>query len=267
MTTEAENTETEVNEPQQLSEAEQQAMASGWKPKEQWVADGRDESEWRSAKEFNERGELLGTIKGLNRKIDQYDKALKALTIHHEKVFESAHKKALDDLKAQKKYAIREGEHELAEAIEEEISAKKEEFETQRQTLNQAKTANAAGGEPPEFIAWKASNRWYEQNEDMQIEANGHATAFIAKKQRKGESFTPQDVFDYMEIQIRKSYPDKFGRREAPDPTGSGGRGVTKQKKDTFVLDDFEKQIMNDLVRKGVMTKEQYIEELKKTRS
>lgn len=249
------------------SETEQVAMGQGWKPKEDWVKDGRDPDEWRSARDFIDRGELLTTIKSLNKKVSMQDQALKAFAQHHETVFEQAHKKALDELKAQKRLAIREGEHELAEQIDDEITKEKETFEKQAKELEKVKAQESVGMDP-EVAAWTEKNKWYTTDTEMQTDANGFAIAYVQRMKGQGKEPTKAEVFAHVEAKIRKAYPEKFeGRREAPSPTGGNGSGrQRKEAADDFEMTDIEKKVMRDLIRSGHMTKEKYIAELKKVR-
>ena len=55
--------ETKTEAPKvEVSPTQQKAMEQGWKPKEEWEAEGKDPSEWRDAKEYVERGELFDLI-------------------------------------------------------------------------------------------------------------------------------------------------------------------------------------------------------------
>ncbi len=263
----AEEVKVEEVKPVELSETEHSAVAQGWRPKEEWVKEGRDPNEWRSARDFVDRGELLGTIKSLNKKVSQYDQALKAFAQHHETVFEQAHKKAVDELKAQKRLAIREGEHELAEQIDDEITKEKEQFTTQAEKLKQVKIEDPATNDA-EIAAWHAKNPWYSQDEEMQQDANGFAIAFVQQQKTKGHTPTKAEVFAKVEEKIKRAYPEKFkGRVDAPNPTGGNSTSRSRREaNDDFEMTDVEKKVMKDLVRSGVMTKEKYIQELKKVR-
>lgn len=248
-----------------ISPAEEQARENGWVPKDEWVAAGHDPDEWRSAREFNDRGELINSIKTLNRKVQQYDKALKAFAQHHTKVYDNAHQKALEDLKAHKKLAIREGEHELAEEIDEEIEREKQNYMEQRQALRvEARDAGAQ----QEAAEWARKNTWYQTDEDMRDAANGFMVSFIQKNQRQGNTVTRQDALDHATRMVKKTFPDKFGKKrtEAPAATGVRGRPVRSTKQDNFQLTEEETQVMKTLVATGEMTKEQYIKEIKAIR-
>ena len=71
---------------------ESQAREQGWKPKEEYEG---DETKWRPAKEFVERGELFGKIDHMGKELKETRKALKMLQEHHSKVRETEYNKAL----------------------------------------------------------------------------------------------------------------------------------------------------------------------------
>ncbi len=71
-----------------------------------------------------------------------------------------------------------------------------------------------------------------------------------------------------MEKEIKKKYPDETGvRKAAPNPVSRVDKGNTNRSRsgaDSFQMTEQETQMMKTFVRDGVMTKEQYIAELKK---
>lgn len=96
------------------NEAEEQALKGGWKPN----ADDMDNpDEWVSAKEFNFRGELmqrirdlgreLGTLKGENAKLGKMVAKSDQIT---QQMVEDAYNRAMNNLKAQRREATREGD-------------------------------------------------------------------------------------------------------------------------------------------------------------
>src|SRR3989304_9039191 len=80
---------------------EEQATKDGWMPLEKWEASGNNPKDHRSAREFNDRGELLRKISEQNKYIQRVNQGVETLKTHHSRVFESAHKKAMEDLKRQ----------------------------------------------------------------------------------------------------------------------------------------------------------------------
>ena len=136
MTTENENKEVsteEVVETRQYTDDETKAMDHGWVPKDQWKG---PEEEWIPAKVFNMRGELFSRIAKDKQTISQMRESLDALVEHNKKIGEIAYKRALEDLKRDKRAALEEGDTGAVMRIDDEIeelrdtqTKEKEEFE------------------------------------------------------------------------------------------------------------------------------------------
>lgn len=254
-----EQVEQQQTEQPQFSEHEQTALDQGWKPKDQWIADGGDPDEWKPAKAFIRDGELFSKMDGLKRQLKDTQKALHALQSHHEKVKEVEYKRALDTLKEEKKAALIDGDPDKVVEIDEQI------LDLKAQQQAQKKAAEIPQGPDPRFLQWVEKNSWYGQDSEMRELADrigiSHAQAHPEKD--------PDEVLAYVEQRIRKSYPEKFQNQNRTRPSsveGSGNQVATSRKKDSFVLSDEERRIMNTFVRQGVMTEEQYIKDLKAVR-
>jgi len=270
---EGDETETESEagsgKEQELTDAEQRAAASGWMPLKDWVAAGYEEDDWRSAREFNDRGELIGSIKTLNKRVEQYDKALKAFAKHHESVFEAAHKRAIEDLKAHRKLALKEGDPVLAEEISEEIEHEKEEFQRQQAEMKPV----AAPSAPPtqaaavaEVKEWGARNEWYTKDEDLREAANGFMLAYIQKERAKGNTPTRLEVLEHATRKVKRLQKTETPARREPPAMGVRGKTPSKGGKISIQLTPEEKQVMKALVDSGEMTREQYLKEIAMTR-
>ena len=61
----------------EISPEEERARSGGWVPKTEWKG---DPNEWRSAKEFNERGEIFATMRDLRKQNSEVKQALQFLT-------------------------------------------------------------------------------------------------------------------------------------------------------------------------------------------
>ena len=252
----------EVYEPSPL---EQTALDQGWVPKEEWVQAGKDPEDWRPAKEFVDRGELYKTIHSTRRDLKQTQAALTALQKHHQFVFEKAHQQALAELKAQKRAAIREENHELAEEIDEKIDATKESFQEEKAALVQAQRAEQ--GPPPEFTAWQQRNSWYVNDTELKDYADVAGLVYF----NKNPGISPQAVLEFVEKDVRRKFPDKFGgKKAAPNAVHGVDKSMSGRKKVSadpeLELDEMEVEIMNTLVRTGAITKEQYLADLKKVK-
>jgi hypothetical protein len=86
-TSQAENTT-------QYTETELRAMEMGWKPKDQWEG---DPNEHRSAKEYIDRGELLGKLKQQGSELRELKAMVSTLSEHNRKVHAEAYRQAITD--------------------------------------------------------------------------------------------------------------------------------------------------------------------------
>ncbi len=258
-----ENTEVKVDstpeqtapEQREYSPIEIKAIEQGWIPKEEF--DG-DVSEFIDAPEFVRRGELFRKIETQSKEVKALRNALEAFKTHHSKVKEAEYERALKTLQEARKQAFVDGEHERAFALEEKIDEiKSEKAEVVRQAAEPVVEDNTY---TPEFVNWVSRNSWYENNRVMRKAAD----AIGLELHNEGKS--PSEVLKLVEIEIKKEFAHKFrpaaaDREIAVEPsTRSGGKG------DSFKLSADEEEVMRQIVRSGVMTKEQYIADLKKIR-
>ncbi len=128
---------TEVKTEVTASPSEAKALEQGWKPKEEWVAEGGDPDEWRSAREFVDRGELLKQIHNQNRKFKQIEQSFGALKGHHDKVYQKAYDDAVKSLKAERRAAMVDGDLERVEMIEDRLEETQQEYHKTQAQLQQ----------------------------------------------------------------------------------------------------------------------------------
>lgn len=236
----------------QLTPVQEQAMASGWVPKESFKG---DPEKWVDAAEFVRRGELFSKIDHQNREIKELRRTMEALAQHHQNVSEVEYQRALTTLKAQKKAALEEGDADLVIAVDEQLDAVKE----LRRNAPQVDVKPKAN-DPQEFISWQAQNPWYGQDADITEYADAVGL------QLHSQGLAPAEVLVKITEKVRKNFPSKFQnpRQSRPSPVeGSSAKGSASS---SFTLTPEERQVMNRFVKQGVLTEEKYIEELKKTR-
>ena len=248
-----------------VSPTEVSAREQGWVSKEEWEAEGKDAEAWRPAKEFVDRGELYKSIHSTKRELKQTQAALGALQKHHAYVFEKAQKAALDELKREKRQAIRNEDFGLLEKVEEDIEELTKEQTAEREAFNEAQQTVAAQttGTHPDFVAWQEEHTWYTKDEELRDFADFKGIKYA----QKNPGVSPSVVLEYVAKEVRKQFPDKFGvKKAAPNAVMPVNKTNSASRKPTLDddLTDTERSIMNDLVDSGVMTKQQYISELKK---
>jgi len=238
----------------EISPVEQEALDSGWVPKEEFNG---DEHKWVDAAEFLRRGELFKKIEVQNRELKDVKRALMDMKKLHADVREVEYQRALETLRAQKKSALEEGDADAVIAADDRIDLIKEQ---QRQLKTEPEPSIEAGEQHPIFVEWTARNSWYTSSTPMKA----FADALGAELARDG--LTPPQVLKKVEEEVRKEFPNKFRNPRQDRPSGvesSTPRGKTTAK---FDLTPDERRIMNNLVRQNVLTEEKYIADLKKVK-
>lgn len=252
--------ETEVSSSVEPSEpdvsVEDRAREQGWRPKEEY--DG-DKSKWVSAETFVAKGELIGKIESLGKELKNTKKAMAMLQDHHSKVKEAEFTRAVNYLKQQKKQAYESGDVDKIIEIDEQLATVKETQKRQSELIQQQ---NEVPDVHPNFSQWVDNNTWY--NSDSELRDTADALGLSYAKVHPDKS--PEDVLDYVAKKIKAAYPEKFTNQNRNRPSAVEGAGNTARKSSTVVdadMSEEEVRIMNTFVRQGIMTKEEYMKELK----
>lgn len=254
-----ENTEVVVDTPER-SDIEQRAIDMGWRPKEEF--DG-SEDDFIDAKEFVRRKPLFEKIESQGKQLKAVTRALEEFKQHYTKVEERALNAALQKLKDQRKQALSEGDGDRFETLDDQIKHVEGQVEQVKQAAAQPLVQNEPEA-PAEFMQWVNKNSWYKTTGYMQKFADEVGLRYA--NDVKSGTMSTADVLKEVEKQVRKEFPHKFtnpNKQSAPDVESSRAPS-TKSKSGEGDLSDVERKIMNDFVRQGVMTKEQYIADLKK---
>lgn len=243
------------DEQPQLAPIEIEAMENGWKPEEDFKADPKNEGKkWRSAEEFMDRKSLFDRIETGNHEVKQLKKTLQQLSLHHANVEKKAYEKALADLKAERKVAIQENDMARAEEL-------RDEMDDIRDKINEVKPpVEIPTGPPPELIEFKTRNSWYQRDDAMTRYADSVGQELF------NQGLSPSKVLEGVEKKTREAFPEKFrnpNRESAPEMVPSGKRAGTTT---GFRLSDEEEKIVKNFVATGIMTRDQYVAELKKLR-
>lgn len=240
------------------STIEDRAREQGWKPKEEFEGDA---SKWVSAETFVAKGELIDRIEQLGKKLKDSDKTIAMLKEHHAKVKETEFKKAVEFLKQQKKQAYESGDVDKILELDDKIAEVRETQKAQKQQDQVDETPESH----PAFQSWVSENKWYESDSEMRADADAFGEAYA----RNNTDKTPQEVLEYVSKKIKKAYPEKFTNPNRNKPTGveSGSGNRQGSSRDNFTLTEEEAKVMNTFVRNGVMTKEEYLSEVKRMRS
>lgn len=241
-------------EVQTLTPTQQEALDQGWVPKDDFEG---DPDKFVDAAEFLRRGELFRKIESQSKEMKDMRRALQEMGKHNQKIREVEYQRALDTLKQDKKTALGEGDAERVVEIDDKIDLVK----AQQAQERQAAVQNVVPQEVhPELRNWINKNSWYETAPAMR----GWADARGVELAQEGKS--ANEVLNILEKEVKTRFSEKFRNpnRERPSAVETS-RGNTTNAKTSgeFELSDVEKQVMNTLIRQKVLTKEEYIAQLK----
>lgn len=246
--------------PQEPSAVEKRALEMGWRPKEEF--DGEEE-DFIDATEFVRRKPLFEKIDSVGKELRETRKALKALQEHHAKVKEAEFKHALEQLRNEKRQALEEGDADKLIDIDERIADAKV-----RQVQEERQQVQAAQAPHPNFVQWVQKNTWYKEDAELRAISDQIGAAYAVAN----PDVEPDQVLKYVEGRVKKLYPDKFRNPNKDRPSAVEGRTTStasKSKGDSisdYPLTDEERKVMMSFVRQGVMTKEEYITDLKRVK-
>lgn len=241
-----------------------EASLDGWVPKEQYRG---PEENWVDAEEFVTRGKERNAIlrknnERLQQKIEEIEKRL-AETDLSAKEFrkfqkdllerkEQEYKLQIEDLRQQKKDAISIGDGDAVLAIED----KMEELKAAKPEQQQQEPEKKAD---PVFEQWMADNNWYTKDKKMTAFADA-----VGEEVRQNEPHLKGNDFLNRVVElVRQEMPHKFTKEERMSPVegGTTDRQPSKVggKKDYSKLPPEAKAACDDFVKRGWMTKEEYV--------
>lgn len=207
---------------------EQEASAEGWKPKEQW---GGNPDEWVDAETFVKRGReinpilrrnnerLQREISAVRRELQEAGASIKNLQEYNAKLEEKAYERAMKTLRAEKKAALAAGDHEQAAELEEELDELRE-----KKPAVQAQAPQATPKVDPILTAWMEENSsWFnDQNPEMVDYANAVGIR-LRRNDPQAVRYQGQAFLDTIKEEVKKMFPDKFGRSKGPNIVEGGG--------------------------------------------
>ena len=247
------------HEENDYSESERAAMAKGWKP------DGVPGKPKLSADEFLRNEQFFDRIHKQNKTIKSLEKQLDEVVKQHSRIAEVEREKALDELKAAKKTAYENENYDEVVELDEKIA----EVRTTKAETTEGETSDEQANIDPDFYTWQAQNKWYdpEANPDLFAEATAIGEAYNRLTGTAGTA-----LYDHVASQMSKLYPERVtGQTPAAKRTGnveSGARSPRpRQGKKTYSKSDLnstQRRVMERYVSGGLMTEQDYIDELVK---
>ncbi len=259
----SEDIQTEVSEvaeqstPEVVDSYTQQALEQGWKPKEEYQG---DPGKWKEAKEFVERGELFKKIDTMGKELKETRRALQMLKEHHNKVKEVEYSKAVNELKQLQKKHLEEGNSdgylETTELLTDLKAEQKAREVVQEVTPTQP---------DPRFVSWVTDNKWYNSDPEMRQFADAVGMGYA----QTNRNLSPEEVLAYVTKEVKERFKDKFVNPNRTKSTlvGSSNTSAGTSTKNDIELTDDERRVMNTFIRTGVLTKEEYLTEIRRMRS
>jgi hypothetical protein len=248
------------------SEVEEQARALGWVPEDEYS--GR--APWADAEAFlavhsKNNGALRKALATQAKDLEDLKRQMKGMDAAHRKIFDmqitklkEEHSNQLSFLKAQKREALRAGEHEMAADIDEQIDTLREKG-PQLPDLPEEKPQVAQDWRSnPTMVAWADRNSWFEKDEDMSAFAGG-----IGQKIRAENPKMPFDeLLEQVTLRVRKAFPHKFGatRRNTVEGTTTGETRAAATGKTYAGLPSEAKRACDEAVAEGHLTQKQWVE-------
>ena len=246
----------------QYTALEEKAMSMGWRPQEEYEG---DPDNWRGAKEFVDRESLYKKIHNQGRDLKRTQEALQLLAEHNQKLTTKQKEVERRRLEIDKLEALDEQDFQRASDIDGELRTL-EPTEDDLLEIPQFDTQE----DSELFAEFKERNSWYETDVEMSSVADGLAKAFVAKQNEAGKAFTEEDVYNNVEKKMPDHFPDYFRKttRRQPGSLGNNSRSADTEQQSrgstaTYRnLDAQQKSICDTFVKQGILTRQQYVDQL-----
>jgi DNA primase len=266
-----------LNGNDEIDALEKEASDAGWRKDGRLnAAEYLEHKEVLSSRSRNARliEENLAIKKQLEENTERLAKQEKAAEEYRE-FQDQSHKRELErlkteataqiqDLKQQRAEAIRNGDGDAVNDIDDRIDALKEStraVEVKPESVvpvvevkSAPKPADKPAGNHPEFDGWLAENEWFKVDKELQDTAE--AMAIVLK--RGGDTSEGKVFFDKVKERVRKLHPDKFENpnRKRPGTVETHTGSPSYKGKSVDDLPDVAKAQMKDFIKSGIYAKE-----------
>lgn len=222
--TESEEVIEEKQEEKQPTPDEAIASKHNWVPKDKYKGDPDD---WISAAAFNARGEFIGKIRGLEKKLKDSTEDFTNRLENQRKLHEVQLEATISDLESRRREAIDSADVDKAESIQSNI-------DKVRTQMAETKAAPQPATEPEEnpdqeFLEqWDKNNPWIYDNSPKA--AYGNARFDFHRKR----GLSPQDAVKFMESEVASQFPPINRNRDKAPAVENGSSTSNKAQKLTW---------------------------------
>ncbi len=183
------------------TEITEKAIRMGWRPKEEWRG---DETKWKSAEDWVKRAEEIMPI--MKTQLSDYDHKVQTLqkTVESQKetmdrlikmselTAQQAYEKAARDLKLKQMEAVRDGDLDTWQKLEDE----KEKIQKPEVITKESPPVN------PYYDEWHKANNWYTSDDAMTLFADAYGKTL--------PQMPYQDWLKTIENKVKSEFPHKF---------------------------------------------------------
>jgi len=183
----------------------------------------------------------------LSGQVDQLNDKLNSVIQFQSEMKQKAVEKAIRELKSERTEAIKDGDIDKVETLDQEIS-KQEVVKPENNII---------------LDQWISRNPWYQADEDLGIEADIIAQQLQGTGRFQANDSDYERLLKQVEIRVKKQFPDKFKnpKKDNPPEVEEGRNSSQRQSSKTFAeLPADAKRACEQFVKDKVMTKEQYLE-------
>ena len=205
--------------------------------------------------------------KDLKENLSIVQASVNALKEHNEKVYQTEVKKLtaeIETLKKERKSAIELADVDKVEELDAQIEAKKNDLAAPK--INDSSKSGAV--ENPVYDEWIQDNQWYLEDNEMAQFADNVAQNYVGAPLSR--------IYALVRQKVQEVFPEKFASAKpgtvttevkkpvgpvSPVDKGSNNKGASTSFSKADLTPD-QISIMNQFVRGGIMSEEQYIKDI-----
>jgi DNA repair exonuclease SbcCD ATPase subunit len=247
-------------------EVEREAKLLGWVPKEQYRG---NPDEWRDADEFLEFGKklnpilrknneaLLKRLEARERELDEIRSTVSEFAKFHKETEERAYKRALEELKQQKKVALEEGDYDAVTELDDQIADIKAAAKEPSKAKEPRNAEEQAAHNQKVYKEWESANSWVK---DPEVAKKAQVVGYELRL--NGDTTIDHEFLDHVADAMKEKYPELFGNTNRDKSLVEGGSPSSVSGKKGKSYNDLPadaKRECDKFVKQGLLTKEQYV--------
>lgn len=250
-------------------EQELEASRKGWQPKHKYKG---PEGGWKDAATFltdgaKFNGRLQDELASVKRELSEFKGTAKQFADFQQRQIEARDSQIgelVRDLKRQQREAIRDGNDEMADSIDDRIEILNDERSNVKKEIEKAKQAPASNSpsavvdengntNDPVVRAWiDEGNQWFNDSKPMR----DYCFALANEAINSGETKRGRPFLDLMREKMEEAFPLKFAKKNDPTARGSmteAGSGGSSNGRSYSVNDlpEADRELMKTGIRQG----------------